>query len=209
MFARINDRYREAGEIDRPRNGIMDIMVRIVAGVAGGRRLAVPPHGTRPTSDRVREAVFSALQARRDLEGTRVLDLYAGSGALGFEALSRGAVHVRFVESDRRAAAVLHRNVETLGLPGAQVTTADVPAVLRGNPGQAYDVVFADPPYALDEGALGAVLSALAGGGWLAPAALVMVERPAKALAPAWPDGVSALTQRRYGDTAVYYGCAP
>src|ERR671916_2726900 len=93
-------------------------MTRIVAGVAGGRRLAVPPHGTRPTSDRVREAVFSALQGRRDLNGVRVLDLYAGSGALGLEALSRGAAHVRFVESDRRASAVLRRNVGTLGLGG-------------------------------------------------------------------------------------------
>jgi 16S rRNA (guanine966-N2)-methyltransferase len=147
--------------------------------------------------------------ARRDLDGARVLDLYAGSGAMGLEALSRGAAHVQFVESDRRAAAVLRRNVEALRLPGAQVSTADVHAVLRGDPGQPYDVVLADPPYALDEEALGGVLHALVGGGWLAPAALLVVERPARAPTPAWPDGVSALTQRRYGDTAVYYGCAP
>jgi 16S rRNA (guanine966-N2)-methyltransferase len=192
----------------------MVVMVRIVAGKAGGRRLAVPPHGTRPTSDLVREAVFSALQARRDLEGARVLDLYAGSGALGLEALSRGAAYVRFVESDRRVAAVLRRNVETLGLGGwngtaAQVSTADVPTVLRGDPGLPYDVVLADPPYALDDGAVGGVLSALADGGWLAPAALVVVERPVTARTPAWPEGVRALTHRRYGDTVVYYGCAP
>src|SRR5262245_2498178 len=123
---------------------MMGVMVRIVAGVAGGRRLAVPPRGTRPTPDRGREAVFSALQARRNLEGARVLDLYAGSGALGLEALSRGAAHVRFVESDRRAAAVLRRNVEVLGLPGTEVTTADVAVVLRGDPGRPYDVVLAD-----------------------------------------------------------------
>jgi 16S rRNA (guanine966-N2)-methyltransferase len=189
--------------------GIMCTVVRIVAGVAGGRRLAVPPHGTRPTSDRVREAVFSSLAARRVLEGTRVLDLYAGSGAMGLEALSRGAVHVRFVESDQRAAAVLRRNIEALGLPGAQLTAADVPAVLRGNPGQPYDLVLADPPYALDDCALDKVLSALAGGAWLAPASLLVVERPAKALPPTWPDNVFALTHRRYGDTAVYYGYAP
>jgi 16S rRNA (guanine966-N2)-methyltransferase len=192
----------------------MVMMVRIVAGIAGGRRLAVPPHGTRPTSDLVREAVFSALQARRDLEGARVLDLYAGSGALGLEALSRGAAHVRFVESDRRAAAVLRRNVETLGLGGrdgtaAQVSTADVSAVLRGDPGLPYDVVLADPPYTLDDGAVGSVLSALACGGWLAPGALLVVERPVTARTPAWPAGVSALTHRRYGDTVAYYGCAP
>jgi 16S rRNA (guanine966-N2)-methyltransferase len=194
--------------------GIMGTVVRIVAGVAGGRRLAVPPHGTRPTSDRVREAVFSSLAARRVLEGTRVLDLYAGSGAMGLEALSRGAAHVRFVESDQRAAAVLRRNVEALGLGGrdgraAQVTTADVPAVLRSNPGQPYDLVLVDPPYALDGCAVDEVLSALAGGAWLAPAALLVVERPTKAPPPTWPDHVFALTHRRYGDTTVYYGCAP
>ncbi|MBV8541767.1 MAG: 16S rRNA (guanine(966)-N(2))-methyltransferase RsmD [Pseudonocardiales bacterium] len=187
-------------------------MVRIVAGTAGGRRLAVPPRGTRPTSDRVREAVFSALQARRDLEGARVLDLYAGSGALGLEALSRGAAYVRFVEADRRAAAVLHRNVEALGLGGpdgaaAHVSTAEVSVLLRGEPGVPYDVVLADPPYALEDAALDGVLSALAGG-WLAPAALLVVERSVTARAPAWPVGVSALTHRRYGDTVVYYGSA-
>jgi 16S rRNA (guanine966-N2)-methyltransferase len=182
-------------------------VTRIVAGVAGGRRLAVPPHGTRPTSDRVREAVFSALQARRDLNGVRVLDLYAGSGALGLEALSRGAAHVRFVESDRRTAAVLRCNVETVGLPGAQVTTGAVQAVLHGDPGEPYDVVLADPPYALDEATLDGVLGALASGGWLACSALLVVERAAKALPPTWPEGVVALTHRRYGDTAVHYGC--
>lgn len=189
-------------------------MVRIVAGTAGGRRLAVPPRGTRPTSDRVREAVFSTLQARRDLAGTRVLDLYAGSGALGLEALSRGAAHVRFVESDRRAAAVVRRNVEELGLGGqsgsaVQVSVADVPVILRGGADQPYDVVLADPPYALDDGAVSAVLSALTSCGWLASAALIVVERAARALPPAWPDGVFELTSRRYGDTAVYYGLAP
>ena len=187
-------------------------MVRIVAGTAGGRRLAVPPHGTRPTSDRVREAVFSAVEARRDLEGVRVLDLYAGSGALGLEALSRGAAHVRFVESDRRAAAVLRRNVEALGLGGpggsaVEVSVTDVPVLLHGGADQPYDVVLADPPYALDDGAVSAVLSALTSGGWLAPAALIVVERAARALPPAWPDGVFELMNRRYGDTAVYYGC--
>jgi 16S rRNA (guanine966-N2)-methyltransferase len=187
----------------------MSAMVRIVAGVAGGRRLAVPPHGTRPTSDRVREAMFSAVQARRDLDGARVLDLYAGSGALGLEALSRGAAHVRFVESDRHAAAVLHRNIEELGLPGAQVSTADVLAVLRGDPGRSYDLVLADPPYALGDAALQGVLDHLLSGGWLAPEALMVVERSARAGPPAWPEGVFALTKRRYGDTAVYYGCAP
>lgn len=183
-------------------------MVRIVAGVAGGRRLAVPPRGTRPTSDRVREAVFSAVQARRDLEGARVLDLYAGSGALGLEALSRGAAHVRFVESDRRAAAILRRNVEALGLPGAEVSAAAVSAVLQGEPGPPYDVVLADPPYSLDDAALSGVLRALAHGHWLVSGGLLVVERAVRTAPPAWPDGVAALTRRQYGDTAVYYGLA-
>jgi 16S rRNA (guanine966-N2)-methyltransferase len=169
----------------------------------------VPPKGTRPTSERVREALFNALETAGELDGARVLDLYAGSGALGLEALSRGAAHVRFVESDRRAAAVLRRNVETVGLPGAQVTTGVVQAVLHGDPGEPYDVVLADPPYALDEATLAGVLGALASGGWLACSALLVVERAAKALPPTWPEGVVALTHRRYGDTAVYYGCAP
>jgi 16S rRNA (guanine966-N2)-methyltransferase len=197
-------------------------MVRIVSGIAGGRRLAVPPHGTRPTSQRVREAVFSTLQARRGggLAGARVLDLYAGSGAFGLEALSRGAAHVRFVESDRRTAAVLRRNIAALGLAGreegtAEVLTADVLTVLRGQrgqpsqPSQPYDVVFADPPYALADAALTKLLQALVGGHWLGPDGVIVLERPAKAAPPVWPQGVRPLTDRRYGDTAVYYGCAP
>ena len=95
-------------------------MPRIVAGVAGGRRLAVPP-SARPTTDRVREALFNVLAARLDLDGLRVLDLFAGSGALGLEALSRGADSVLLVDSDRRAAEVIARNVKALGLPGATV----------------------------------------------------------------------------------------
>ncbi|MGH4026417.1 MAG: 16S rRNA (guanine(966)-N(2))-methyltransferase RsmD [Pseudonocardiaceae bacterium] len=189
-------------------------MTRIIAGLAGGRRLTVPARGTRPTSDRVREAVFSAVQARRDFEGTRVLDLYAGSGALGLEALSRGAAHVRFVESDRRAAAVLRRNVEALGLAGAdggvaEISVAAVSAVLHGDPGPPYDVVFADPPYSLDDATLNEVLRVLADGHWLASGGLLVVERAVRTTPPTWPDGVAALTQRQYGDTAVYYGSAP
>ncbi len=184
--------------------------MRIIAGEHKGARIFAPPgRDTRPTSDRVRENVFNIVAPW--VEEARVLDLYAGSGALGLEALSRGAAHVRFVESDRRAAAVVRRNVEALGLGGqggsaVQVSVADVPVVLRGGADQPYDVVLADPPYALDDGALSAVLGALVSGGWLAPAALIVVERAARALPPAWPDGVLELTNRRYGDTAVYYG---
>ena len=118
------------------------------------------------------------------------------------------------MESDRRAAAVVRRNIEALGLGGpggsaAQVSTADVPVVLRSGADQTYDVVLADPPYALGDDGLSAVLSALVSGGWLAPEALIVVERSARASPLTWPDGVFDLTSRRYGDTAVYYGFAP
>ena len=94
-------------------------MTRIIGGVAGGRRIAVPPRGTRPTTDRVRESLFNILTARRELTGRTVLDLYAGSGALGLEALSRGAAAALFVESEARTAAVIARNIDALGLTGA------------------------------------------------------------------------------------------
>src|SRR6476469_10915414 len=124
-------------------------VTRIIAGRAGGRRIAVPPAGTRPTSDRVREALFSALTADPGLDGAAVLDLCAGSGALGLEALSRGAAHALFVESDRRAAAVLRRNVAGLGLPGCVVRAAPAAAVLAAPADRSYDVVLVDPPYAV------------------------------------------------------------
>lgn len=184
-------------------------MTRIVAGAAGGRRLQVPSRGTRPTSDRVREAVFSAVESRMDLDGARVLDLYAGSGALGLEALSRGAAHARFVEADRSAAGLLRRNAAALGLSGAQITVAAVEAVLVEPPCEPYDLVLADPPYAKGEAELGAVLAALVSRCWLAPGALLVVERAARSPAPSWPEGVAVLTHRRYGETRVYYGRAP
>ena len=180
-----------------------------MAGGAGGRRIAVPPSGTRPTADRVREAVFSALEARMDLDGARVLDLYAGSGALGLEALSRGAAHALFVESDARAAAVVRRNAAGLGLPGADVRTTTVGSVLAGPPDARYDLVLLDPPYELADADLTGVLAALADGGWLAASALLVVERSARSAAPAWSAGVSPFTERRYGDTCVHYGSAP
>lgn len=184
-------------------------MTRIVAGTVGGRQIAVPPGGTRPTSDRTREAMFSALEARMDFDGARVLDLYAGSGALGLEALSRGAAHALFVESDARAASAVRRNAAGLGLSGADVRTATVGSVLAGPPDPPYDLVLLDPPYALDDAALAGVLATLVDGGWLAPGALLVVERSARSAVPIWPDGVVAITERRYGDTRVHYGSAP
>lgn len=180
-----------------------------MAGVAKGRRISVPPRGTRPTSERVREALFSAVQARTELGGARVLDLYAGSGALGLEALSRGAAQARFVESDRQAVEVLRRNVAALGLPGAEITVGAVEPVLAAGPSERYHLVLADPPYAVDGRTLARVLDALRTRGWLAPGALLVVERSARSEPPVWPSGVSAITERRYGDTRLHYGFAP
>jgi 16S rRNA (guanine966-N2)-methyltransferase len=183
-------------------------MTRVIAGTAGGRTLRTPPgSGTRPTSDRVREAVFSALDARDAVSGARVLDLYAGSGALGLEAASRGAVSVVLVESDRRAADVIAGNGRDLGLAGIRVVRSTVAAHLAPDPvaGEAADLVFVDPPYDLDEAALGAVLDRLRAG-WLAPGGLLVVERSTRGPEPTWPDGIQrASKQKKYGETTIWY----
>ncbi|MCP2260918.1 16S rRNA (guanine966-N2)-methyltransferase [Streptoalloteichus tenebrarius] len=165
----------------------------------------MPPRGTRPTSERVREALFSALEAMLDLDGARVLDLYAGSGALGLEALSRGAGHALFVEAERRAADLLRRNAADLRLRGAEVRTGSVATVLMETPALPYDVVFADPPYALGEAELREVLGRLVERRWLAPGAVLLVERSVRSADPEWPEPLTALRSRRYGDTAVHW----
>jgi 16S rRNA (guanine966-N2)-methyltransferase len=181
-------------------------VTRIVAGAAGGRRLAVPPRGTRPTSDRVREALFSALDADPGLTGAAVLDLCAGSGALGLEALSRGAEHALFVESDRRAAAVLRQNVAAVGLPGAAVRAAPAAAVLAGASDRPYDVVLVDPPYELPDVEIAGWLRAAEAGGWLADDVVVVVERAARTGDFGWPEPLVAVRTRRYGDTVLHVG---
>lgn len=175
-----------------------------MAGKAGGRRLKVPPKGTRPTSERVREALFNALEVAGELDGTRVLDLYAGSGALGLEALSRGAADAWFVEADRRAADVLRGNVGALGL-GGTVRAAPVETVVAAPAPALFDVVLADPPYAVDAAALGSVLAALDEGGWLADGALVVIERAARDGAPDWPGAYTPTRDKKYGDTALHW----
>lgn len=179
--------------------------MRIVAGAAKGRRLAVPAGGTRPTSDRAREALFNSLGTELDLDGARALDLFAGTGAVGLEALSRGAAEAVLVESGRDALAVLRRNVATVGLPGAVVVARPVAGYLAGPAPAAFDFVFADPPYALGEPELTATLARLADG-WLAPEAVVVVERDARGVAPTWPDCVTPLRERRYGAGVLWYG---
>ena len=163
----------------------------------------MPPRGTRPTTDRVREALFNVLAARLDFDGLRVLDLYAGSGALGLEALSRGAGQVLLVDSDARAAAVINRNVATVGLPGATVRRGTVAAVLAARPGESVDLVLADPPYDVPATELDGMLASLHANGWVAPGAVVVVERGASAPPLNWPPAWTPWPVRRYGDTRV------
>lgn len=182
-------------------------MTRIIAGRAGGRTIATPRGAaTRPTTDRVREAVFSRLQALTDLDGARVLDLYAGSGALGLEALSRGAGALLAVEKHRPTAALVDRNARDLGFADlVQVRTASVGSVLQDGPaGDGYHVVLVDPPYPLAEAELAQVLGLLVTQGWLDPEAVVVVERSTRSPEPAWPPGLASLGSRSYGETAVH-----
>lgn len=186
-------------------------MTRVIAGAAGGRRLAVPPGtGTRPTSDRAREGLFSTWQSLLGgpLGGERVLDLYAGSGAVGLEALSRGAGHTLLVEADARAARTVRENVKALGLPGAEVRAGKAQQIIQTPPTEPYDLVFLDPPYAVSNDDLREILLTLRSGGWLAADALVTVERSTRGGEFPWPDGFEALRARRYGEGTFWYGRA-
>jgi 16S rRNA (guanine966-N2)-methyltransferase len=184
-------------------------MTRIVAGSVGGRTLRVPPRGTRPTSERTREAIFSRLTHDSVLDRARVLDLYAGSGALGIEAASRGAAAVTLVDSARVAADAARHNVRALGLGAVVRVVSDdagrFAAALAAAPAQPFDLVFLDPPYDPAEPALAGVLASLAAPGVLAADAVVVVERSTRSAEPSWPDGLALLARKGYGETAVYY----
>lgn len=153
----------------------------------------------------MREALFSALESATELAGARVLDLYGGSGALGLEAMSRGAAHVTFVESDRRAAQMLRRNIATLGFRDARVEQAKAETLLAHPPAGPFDVVLADPPYDLENTRLEQVLRLLPAHGWTADGSLVIVERDTRSGEPRWPASLVSLRSKRYGDTAVYW----
>ncbi|MFI6349818.1 16S rRNA (guanine(966)-N(2))-methyltransferase RsmD [Streptomyces sp. NPDC050560] len=186
-------------------------MTRVIAGTAGGRRLAVPPgHATRPTSDRAREGLFSTWQALLGtMDGVRVADLYAGSGAVGLEALSRGAAHALLVEADARAVRTVRANAAALGLPGADVRAGKARQVVAaGPPAQPYDIVFLDPPYAVTDDDLREILLTLRTDHWLAGDALVTVERSTRGGEFRWPDGFEAVRSRRYGEATIWYGRA-
>lgn len=175
-------------------------MIRVIAGSAGGRSLRVPVgRSTRPTADRAREGLFSSLG---DLAGLSVLDLYAGSGAVGLEALSRGAALVTLVDSDGAALQAIRANVEALALPGATVVGEDVGRFLTGDPSAyagPFDVVFLDPPYA---DPVATVLAAVVP--WVADR--VVVERASRDAELTWPDGLRHGRSRRYGEATLWYG---
>lgn len=164
----------------------------------------MPPKGTRPTSDRVREALFNVLEARLDFDGAIVLDLYAGSGALGLEALSRGASRAVFVEADHRAATTVSRNIAELGVgAAADVRRAPVATVLAGGTDRPVDLVLADPPYDVPDREVDALLAALAARGWLHTGTVAVIERRASGDGVRWPPDWAAWPTRRYGDTRL------
>jgi 16S rRNA (guanine966-N2)-methyltransferase len=175
--------------------------MRIIAGAWRGRPLLAPPgQATRPTSDRAREGLFSMLASRLgSFEGLEVADLFAGTGALGLEALSRGAAHCTFVERDRAAIEALKRNIDALGATDrAEVRAA--PAEHAAPPRGPCDLVLLDPPYR--SGLAGPVLERLAAGAWLAPAAWISVELSGEALA--FPRALVLEAERRFGRAVIH-----
>jgi len=182
-------------------------MTRVVAGSYGGRRLAVPPSQTRPTSEKVREALGSALNALDAITGVSVLDLYAGSGAVAIELLSRGAERAVLVEQNKQAAGIARKNLASVDGSG-EVVTSSVISFVGAPASQQFDVVFIDPPYDLPTADVQAVLASLATNNWLAPDAVVVVERRHRDGAIEWPPGIRSYRNKRYGDTTLYYGLA-
>jgi 16S rRNA (guanine966-N2)-methyltransferase len=184
-------------------------MTRIIAGFAGSLTLAVPPSGTRPTSDRVREAIFSALESRGVVEGARVVDLYAGSGALGLEAASRGASHITLVDRGTPAVKACRKNAAVVlkakprGASLAIDVTSQAVQPFLETPQQPWDLVFIDPPYELGGAELDANLDALVHR--LADDAVVVLERSSRDPEPLWPAGLQLDRRKDYGDTTLYW----
>jgi 16S rRNA (guanine966-N2)-methyltransferase len=185
--------------------------MRIIGGTRRGLRLADVGEGDaaahlRPTSDRVREAIFNLLinAHGNPVAGAKVLDLFAGTGALGLEALSRGASETTFVDDGPKANALLRANIAKMRVEGVTLVLRHDATKLLKNPGAPFNLVFLDPPYAKDLGE--AALTAAANGGWLAPEAVVVWE---ESLAPSPPPGFQQFDQRRYGDTLVTLLTAP
>lgn len=185
------------------------LVTRIIAGFAGSLRLDVPKSGTRPTSDRVREAIFSALEALDVLDGANVLDLYAGSGALALEAISRGAASAVCVEHDSAAARVAEANVKKV--TDAWIGRGDKPirVVKRkvepflSDIGEEFDLVFIDPPYELSSDAVSAALSGLVN--HTSAGSVIVLERSSRTPEPMWPYQISPIRHKRYGETVVWF----
>lgn len=184
-------------------------MTRIIAGAAGSLTLRVPKSGTRPTSDRVREALFSSLDARGLVDDASVADLYAGTGALGLEAASRGAVEVVLVDRAPAAAAVCRENARAVQqrVTGVRIDVYPQPVLgyLRGTV-RTFDLVFIDPPYDVPETELTEVLATLAPK--LTPDAVVVVERSKRSPEPTWPAGLAPFSKRSYGETVAWEAVA-
>jgi 16S rRNA (guanine966-N2)-methyltransferase len=180
-------------------------MTRIIAGEHGGRRIQTPKgDGTRPTSDRVREALFSSLESELGgFDGVRVLDLFAGSGALGLEALSRGAEFATFVEAAQQAATVVTANLRSLGAAGSVVRSKAERYVVDGD-ADLFDLVFVDPPYAMATAQVTALVEAVVES-FAAEDALFVVERATRDPF-VWPDGVEASRSKKYGETTLWFG---
>lgn len=169
-------------------------MTRIISGEARGRTIKVPEHGTRPTSDRAREGLFSSLQVRFGFAGARVLDLFAGSGALGLEAASRGAESVVLVEKNPKAVAVIRHNIAVVGHPHVDVVEMKASTYVASAPKNHFDMVLADPPYDLDDQAVVEMLHALIP--TLVDGAAVVVERHRDSSETAWPACFVPTTQK-------------
>src|SRR4029453_15180646 len=188
---------------------------RIIAGSRRGRRITMPPGDrTRPTTDRGREALFSAVAAwagtaaqtaEESLGGLGFCDLYAGSGAVGLEAASRGASPVLLVERDPRTSQLIQSNAEALGLD-VEIATASVAQLLRRPPAQAFDVVFANPPYKLEAAILSDQLEQLVANFWVAAGSLIVVERPRRSPDLLWPAAAAKRWSRAYGETILSFG---
>ena len=178
-------------------------MTRIIAGDLGGRRIDVPARGTRPTSDRVREAMFSRLDHQDVLHDARVLDVYAGSGALGIESLSRGAREATLVEAASSAARVLQANVRTLGLGDTARVVKEKALNYLTRADHTWDLAFLDPPYDISREDLAAVLAALEPR--LAPGATAVLEWTSRAGDAPWPTGIEVERHKDYGDTRLHW----
>lgn len=191
-------------------------MSRIIAGLAGGTKIETPPgRGTRPTTDRVREAVFSALahwnhaldsSADQQLSNIRLLDLFAGSGAIGLEAASRGAKRVDMVESVRSVCQLIERNACHAGLAERiRVHHAKAAAFLTKPSLASYDIIWLDPPYGISSAQVSALIELITTGGWLADDGLVVIERSARDAPIDWPQALAESWDKRYGETRIYF----